>query len=120
MQTSEEACTLLSRRERIIPEEKAAKTGFAVLRINSLQVYRCRARHSFEPEFIIRQGSFHSLFGTSNERKGDVEIVLLVSRFLQRPEPLTGKVWTLEDFEAYPALLVMFICNHCPFVIHLK
>ncbi|XP_057833169.2 uncharacterized protein LOC131043947 isoform X2 [Cryptomeria japonica] len=36
------------------------------------------------------------------------------------PEPLTGKVWTLEDFEAYPALLVMFICNHCPFVIHLK
>ncbi|XP_016569571.1 uncharacterized protein LOC107867717 isoform X4 [Capsicum annuum] len=35
-------------------------------------------------------------------------------------EPLTGKVWKLEDFEAYPALLVMFICNHCPFVIHLK
>ncbi|XP_074280256.1 uncharacterized protein LOC141605413 [Silene latifolia] len=35
-------------------------------------------------------------------------------------EPLTGKTWTLQDFEAYPALLVMFICNHCPFVIHLK
>ncbi|XP_059291424.1 uncharacterized protein LOC132044907 [Lycium ferocissimum] len=35
-------------------------------------------------------------------------------------EPLTGKVWKLDDFEAYPALLVMFICNHCPFVIHLK
>ncbi|XP_057843882.2 uncharacterized protein LOC131053320, partial [Cryptomeria japonica] len=75
---------------------------------------------SFGPEFIIRQGNFHSLFGTSNEIKGDVEIVLLVSRFLQLPEPLTGKVWTLEDFEAYPTLLVMFICNHCPFVIHLK
>ncbi|GLJ43091.1 hypothetical protein SUGI_0894330 [Cryptomeria japonica] len=41
-------------------------------------------------------------------------------KFLQLLEPLTGKVWTLEDFEAYPALLVMFICNHCPFVIHLK
>ncbi|XP_021771641.1 uncharacterized protein LOC110735765 isoform X2 [Chenopodium quinoa] len=38
----------------------------------------------------------------------------------QLPEPLTGKTWTLQDFEAYPALLVMFICNHCPFVIHLK
>ncbi|RDX70129.1 hypothetical protein CR513_50662, partial [Mucuna pruriens] len=38
----------------------------------------------------------------------------------QLPEPLTGKVWTSEDFEAYPALLVMFICNHCPFVKHLK
>ncbi|KZV17339.1 hypothetical protein F511_22014 [Dorcoceras hygrometricum] len=36
------------------------------------------------------------------------------------PEPLTGKLWKLEDFEAYPALLVMFICNHCPFVKHLK
>eukprot|EP00252_Welwitschia_mirabilis_P012714 TRINITY_DN280_c0_g1_i1.p1 TRINITY_DN280_c0_g1~~TRINITY_DN280_c0_g1_i1.p1 ORF type:complete len:264 (+),score=31.59 TRINITY_DN280_c0_g1_i1:125-916(+) len=36
------------------------------------------------------------------------------------PEPLTGKMWQLEDFETNPALLVMFICNHCPFVIHLK
>ncbi|KAJ8628784.1 hypothetical protein MRB53_022107 [Persea americana] len=36
------------------------------------------------------------------------------------PEPLTGKIWKLDDFESYPALLVMFICNHCPFVIHLK
>ncbi|KAJ8762978.1 hypothetical protein K2173_023107 [Erythroxylum novogranatense] len=35
-------------------------------------------------------------------------------------EPLTGKMWTLEDSEQYPALLVMFICNHCPFVKHLK
>ncbi|XP_008237633.1 PREDICTED: uncharacterized protein LOC103336375 [Prunus mume] len=36
------------------------------------------------------------------------------------PEPLTGNVWKLEDFESHPALLVMFICNHCPFVKHLK
>ncbi|XP_052203372.1 uncharacterized protein LOC127808790 [Diospyros lotus] len=36
------------------------------------------------------------------------------------PEPLTGKTWKLDDFEAHPALLVMFICNHCPFVKHLK
>lgn len=36
------------------------------------------------------------------------------------PEPLTGKTWTLQDFEPYPAFLVMFICNHCPFVKHLK
>ncbi|KAF5200274.1 Thioredoxin superfamily protein [Thalictrum thalictroides] len=38
----------------------------------------------------------------------------------QLSEPLTGKIWKLDDFESYPALLVMFICNHCPFVIHLK
>ncbi|KAG2632438.1 hypothetical protein PVAP13_2NG523092 [Panicum virgatum] len=36
------------------------------------------------------------------------------------PEPLTGNLWTLDDFEGNPALLVMFICNHCPFVKHLK
>lgn len=36
------------------------------------------------------------------------------------PEPLTGKTWKLDEFEGYPALLVMFICNHCPFVVHLK
>ncbi|GER37672.1 thioredoxin superfamily protein [Striga asiatica] len=35
-------------------------------------------------------------------------------------EPLTGKLWKLSDFEDHPALLVMFICNHCPFVKHLK
>lgn len=35
-------------------------------------------------------------------------------------EPLTGKMWSLQDFEGHPALLVMFICNHCPFVKHLK
>ncbi|KAK4745180.1 hypothetical protein SAY87_011492 [Trapa incisa] len=38
----------------------------------------------------------------------------------QLEEPLTGKQWSLEDFEPYPALMVMFICNHCPFVKHLK
>ncbi|WVZ62644.1 hypothetical protein U9M48_012364 [Paspalum notatum var. saurae] len=39
---------------------------------------------------------------------------------VQLPEPLTGTLWTLDDFEGNPALLVMFICNHCPFVKHLK
>ncbi|KAH8946271.1 hypothetical protein BDL97_12G085600 [Sphagnum fallax] len=36
------------------------------------------------------------------------------------PDPLTWKTWKMDDFEVYPALLVMFICNHCPYVIHLK
>ncbi|KAF5812901.1 putative redoxin [Helianthus annuus] len=35
-------------------------------------------------------------------------------------KPLSGNMWKLDDFESYPALLVMFICNHCPFVKHLK
>lgn len=35
------------------------------------------------------------------------------------PDP-SGKVFRLEDFPDAPALLVMFICNHCPFVKHLR
>lgn len=31
----------------------------------------------------------------------------------------TGRVHTLEDFAASPALLVAFICNHCPYVKHI-
>eukprot|EP00884_Botryococcus_braunii_P017572 jgi/Botrbrau1/4499/Bobra.0220s0032.1 len=34
-------------------------------------------------------------------------------------EPLTGKEWSLANFQGSP-LLVMFICNHCPFVVLLK
>ena len=35
------------------------------------------------------------------------------------PDP-SGKDWALSDFAAAPALLVVFMCNHCPYVIHLK
>jgi peroxiredoxin len=32
----------------------------------------------------------------------------------------TGKIVKLADFAKAPALLVMFICNHCPFVKHIR
>ena len=32
----------------------------------------------------------------------------------------TGKIVSLEDFMGAPATLVMFICNHCPYVVHLR
>jgi peroxiredoxin len=32
---------------------------------------------------------------------------------------IDGKVVSLEDFKDAPALLVIFMCNHCPFVKHL-
>ncbi|HVZ92938.1 MAG TPA: thioredoxin family protein [Phycisphaerales bacterium] len=35
-------------------------------------------------------------------------------------EPLTGKTWSLKDFAGQKALVVMFICNHCPFVKHIR
>lgn len=34
------------------------------------------------------------------------------------PEPLTGKHYTLASFQNKP-LLLAFICNHCPFVLHI-
>lgn len=34
-------------------------------------------------------------------------------------EPLNGRTVSLDDF-TQPALLVMFICNHCPYVQHVR
>ena len=36
------------------------------------------------------------------------------------PDVLTGQTVTLGDFEGRTALLVMFICKHCPYVLHVK
>jgi peroxiredoxin len=33
---------------------------------------------------------------------------------------LAGKAVSLDDFRDAAALLVMFICNHCPFVVHVR
>jgi peroxiredoxin len=35
------------------------------------------------------------------------------------PDP-AGKTISLHDFDSAPALLVAFICNHCPYVKHLQ
>ena len=31
-----------------------------------------------------------------------------------------GKIVTLADFKSQPALLVVFMCNHCPYVKHIR
>lgn len=31
-----------------------------------------------------------------------------------------GRIVTSEDFSGAPGLLVIFMCNHCPFVIHVR
>jgi peroxiredoxin len=38
---------------------------------------------------------------------------------LRLPDP-HGKLVSLEDFAGAPALLVAFICNHCPYVKHIR
>ena len=32
----------------------------------------------------------------------------------------SGKTVSLADFKAAPALLVIFMCNHCPYVVHIR
>ena len=36
------------------------------------------------------------------------------------PDVVSGKTVSLADFKDAPALLVMFICNHCPYVKHIQ
>lgn len=36
------------------------------------------------------------------------------------PEPATGKTVSLGDFRQSSALLVIFMCNHCPYVKHIR
>jgi peroxiredoxin len=36
------------------------------------------------------------------------------------PDATTGRTIALADFASAPALLVMFICNHCPYVKHIR
>jgi peroxiredoxin len=31
-----------------------------------------------------------------------------------------GKIVSLADFKGAPALLVIFMCNHCPYVVHIR
>lgn len=36
------------------------------------------------------------------------------------PNVMTGRIVSDSDYEGAPALLVMFLCNHCPFVKHVR
>ncbi len=36
------------------------------------------------------------------------------------PDAVSGKIVSLNDFKDKKALLVMFICHHCPYVQHVK
>lgn len=36
------------------------------------------------------------------------------------PDAVTGRTFTLDSFREARALVVMFICNHCPFVKHVR
>jgi peroxiredoxin len=48
-----------------------------------------------------------------------VELGLVAPDF-SLPNPLTGKIVQRDDFSDANALLVVFMCAHCPYVIHVK
>ena len=35
------------------------------------------------------------------------------------PDPVTGRIVCRDDFSGAQGLLVVFLCNHCPFVKHI-
>jgi len=39
--------------------------------------------------------------------------------YFSLPQPATGKNVSLADFTSTDALLVIFMCNHCPYVLHI-
>lgn len=36
------------------------------------------------------------------------------------PDTISGKVKSLDELKSDKATVIMFICNHCPFVVHVK
>ena len=36
------------------------------------------------------------------------------------PDVVSGKIYALKDFAGKKALLVMFMCQHCPYIQHIK
>ncbi|KAG2437972.1 hypothetical protein HXX76_005587 [Chlamydomonas incerta] len=40
--------------------------------------------------------------------------------FFELADVVSGKKVSINDYKGTPATLVMFICNHCPYVVHLK
>ena len=38
----------------------------------------------------------------------------------QLPDVTTGETVSLDSFSGNKALLVMFICKHCPYVVHVQ
>lgn len=43
-----------------------------------------------------------------------------IAPYFTLPEPLTGKEIALNDLRGSAGTLVMFICNHCPYVLHVN
>ncbi|XP_023729192.1 uncharacterized protein LOC111876860 [Lactuca sativa] len=105
-------CSTVGRLGRTLATTSGRKS-FSLLSLSPELVYRCGRRWknvTAARKLIVRAARTESKGVSLGSRAPNFEL----------EEPLTGNMWTLEDFESYPALLVMFICNHCPFVKHLK
>ena len=80
------------------------------------------------PSLIPRRHTHYSSRATRNSgvvRMARTESVVLDVGFeapeFALPEPLTGNVVSLREYtKGSKATMIMIICNHCPFVVHLK
>ncbi len=36
------------------------------------------------------------------------------------PDVVSGRIISTSEFESAPVLVVMFLCNHCPYVVHVR
>jgi thiol-disulfide isomerase/thioredoxin len=40
--------------------------------------------------------------------------------YFELPDTVSGKVLSLDDLQSEQATVIMFLCNHCPYVIHVN
>lgn len=77
---------------------------------------------------FTRYDSFVILTGENKGKDGNImartESVMLplgsIAPLFELYNPVTGKTTKLSDVKSETATVVMFICNHCPFVIHVQ
>ena len=43
-----------------------------------------------------------------------------IAPFFNLPDTVSGKNISLNDVKGNTATVIMFICNHCPFVVHVN
>lgn len=99
-----------------------------------------RQRDTLQPKTpVILSGV--SPRGSPCKASGDTPALTLVTRFVQRlvmvvssnmialgtaapdfslPDVTDGRVFSLADFSEEKVLLVMFLCAHCPYVVHVQ
>jgi len=71
------------------------------------------------PKIAAQQSSFANGRETMARRQSRMLALGTPAPHFVLPDTVSGRTVALEELAASPALLVTFICNHCPFVKHI-